>query len=564
MTTLRPGPNVAAHLPRMAREKPDGAALYCPAGRGRGPSRPYTCWSFRALDEACDRFAHALGAAGVRRGTRTAMMVAPGVEFFALTFALFKIGAVPVLIDPGMGPASVGRCLAEAEPAAFIGIPRAHLGRLLYRWAPASLRVLVTVGGRWLWGGHRLPNLVRPGGAAHPVAAPPVAAHPVAAVAADEVAAILFTSGSTGPPKGALYTHGMFAAQIEVLRRTFGIEEGEIDLCTFPLFALYAPALGMTSVIPAIDTSRPSCVAPQDIIDPIRRFGVTNLFASPALLRRVPPDGGAAPRALPSLRRAVSAGAPVPADVIERFGRLLSPGVQVFTPYGATEALPIASIGSDEILAETRQRMDRGEGLCVGRPVDGMEVRVIRISDEPIPAWSEDLVVPRGGIGEIVVHGPTVTRDYANRPEATARAKMRDPIRGDVWHRTGDLGYFCDRGRLWLCGRLSQRVVTADGTLYTIPCEAVFNTHPLVRRAALVGVGRAGAQRPVLCVELKPGTSRRGRSVIRRDLATLAAGRPHTRGITTFLFHPDFPVDVRHNAKILRERLAEWAGRRLP
>jgi acyl-CoA synthetase (AMP-forming)/AMP-acid ligase II len=495
-------------------------------------------------------------------------MVPPGPEFFALTFALLKIGAVPVLVDPGMGLRRVGRCLVDARPVAFVGVPRAHLARLLFRWSPATLRVLVTVGRLRAWGGSRVRVVAASGGnhgrngATRPAGARSFAAYPVAAVGADEEAAILFTSGSTGPAKGAVYAHGMLAAQRETLRATFDIKEGEIDLCTFPLFALYAPALGMTSIVPAADTTRPARVDPHRIVDPILRFGVTNLFASPALLRRLAPAGGAPPAPLPSLRRVVSAGAPVPAIVVERFRGRLSPGVQVFTPYGATEALPITSIGSDEILGETCRLTDEGAGLCVGRPVEGIEVRVIRISDDPIPAWSGDLIVPREEIGEIVVRGPTVTRAYVNRPDADARGKIRD-VSGALWHRTGDTGYLCERGRLWFCGRLSQRVVTRQGTLHTIPCEAVFDTHPLVRRTALVGVGPRGAQRPVLCIEVEPGTPRSRRATLLRELAALAESRPLTRGIATFLIHPGFPVDVRHNAKIVRETLADWAARRL-
>ena len=541
--------NIAAHLPDMARRQPFTSAVFCPAGRDPQGRMRYTHWNYRQLDDESSRLAAGLERIGVRRGVRTVLMVKPSLEFFALTFALFKVGAVPVLVDPGMGIRSLGQCLAEAEPEAFIGIPAAHAARVVLGWARQSVKIFVTVGRRWFWGGSTLADFAAG------------AAYETAPTTADETAAILFTSGSTGPPKGAVYTHGIFDAQVRLLRQTYNIAPGEIDLCTFPLFALFAPALGMTAVVPDMDFTRPGQVDPRSIIEPIESFGVTTMFGSPALLRRAAFSSLAKGKTLPTLKRVISAGAPVGADVLEAFTTLLAPRVEVFTPYGATESLPVCSIGSSEILRETRQRTAEGAGVCVGRPVAEAHMDVIRISDEPLPTWSDDLRAPLGEIGEIVVQGPMVTRAYFQRPEATALAKIT-AADGRFYHRMGDLGYFDEQGRLWFCGRKAHRVVTAAGTLYTIPCEAVFNTHPHVFRTALVGVGPKGAARPVLCVELKPGVQLE-ETQLKTELRRLAESRPHTQPIQMFLVHPGFPVDIRHNAKIFREKLAVWAARQL-
>jgi acyl-CoA synthetase (AMP-forming)/AMP-acid ligase II len=167
--------------------------------------------------------------------------------------------------------------------------------------------------------------------------------------------------------------------------------------------------------------------------------------------------------------------------------------------------------------------------------------------------------MPPGQIGEFVVAGPWVTQSYYNRPEATRLAKIHDGQ--TIWHRMGDVGYQDESGRLWFCGRKSQRVVTSKETLYTIPCEAVFNTHPAVYRTALVGVRRAGEQVPVLCVELEAGQRPSGELL--QQLQAIRDAHAHTQAIRRFLFHPGFPVDIRHNSKIFRERLAEWAAKRL-
>jgi acyl-CoA synthetase (AMP-forming)/AMP-acid ligase II len=455
-----------------------------------------------------------------------------------------------------MGLANLGICLAEAQPEAFIGIPQAHAARILFRWAKGMIRTKVTVGRRWFWGGYTLEDVSLRGRADGD--------YVPASTAADETAAILFTSGSTGVPKGAVYTHGNFSAQVEMIRETYAIEPGEKDMPTFPLFALFDPALGMSAVIPKMDATRPAHVKPENIIKPILRHGVTNMFGSPALIDKVGRYGEAHGVALPSLKRAISAGAPMPARVLERFSKMLSPKAQVFTPYGATEALPVCSIGSAEVLSEAREKTEQGAGICVGRPVNGMTVEVIRISEEPIKKWNEALLVPRGEVGEIAVKGPVVTRSYFNREAATELAKIAVPGSTDFYHRMGDLGYFDDEGRLWFCGRKSHRVIAGGAggeTYYTIPCEGVFNAHPKVYRSALVGARHRSEIEPVLVVELEADA--RESKGLRRELLELGAARPHTKKIRTLLFHKSLPVDIRHNSKIFREKLALWATERL-
>jgi acyl-CoA synthetase (AMP-forming)/AMP-acid ligase II len=545
--------NIAAHLPAQARAHPHTLAVVQPRGRRSDGRLTYRHYTFRELNDESDRLARGLERSRVGRGVRTVLMVPPSLDFYTLTFALFKVGAVVVLIDPGMGMRNLGVCLKEAEPHAFIGVTKAHLARLLYGWGGGSVRRVVTVGPRLFWGGVTLPQLRRLGAEGPP---------PLTAPTPNETAAILFTSGSTGVAKGVVYTHEIFNAQVDLLQRTYHIEPGELDLATFPLFGLFGPALGMGAVVPPMDPTRPAHVDPQTILDAVRQFGVTNLFGSPALIRRVGRFGAERGVQLPSLRRVLSAGAPVSARALEAFAAMLPEGVEVHTPYGATEALPAATIGSKEILKDTSRATAEGAGACVGRPVEGVQVRIMKIRDDAVSTWSDELAAAPGEIGEIVVQGPIVTRSYFNRDAATRQAKIDDPASGGFYHRMGDLGYLDSYGRLWFCGRKSQRVETSAETLFTIPCEGVFNAHPAVARTALVGVERGGGVEPVLCVEVERPARIDGES-LRRELLALGALRSVTKNIKTILFHPSFPVDVRHNAKIHREKLAAWAARRL-
>lgn len=535
----------------MARIQPYKRAVVYPAGRDRNGRVAYTHLTFRQLDRESDCLGHGLQEAGIVHGTRTILMVKPSLEFFALTFALFKVGAVPVVVDPGMGIQRMLRCLEESRPEAFIGIPLAHVLRTLRPQFFRTVRTWITVGRRWFWSGLTLENIRRT----------PWKPYPMAQTQQDETAAILFTTGSTGPAKGAVYTHGIFDAQIRQIKSHFGITADEIDLPTFPLFALFDPALGMTAVIPDMDPTKPAFANPAKIIEAIVNQGVTNMFASPALLNRVGRYGKPKGVKLPSLKRVVSAGAPVTPSNVETFTAMLGKETEIHTPYGATEAMPVISIASNEILSETRQLSEQGFGICVGRPLDGIQVRLIKISDDPIHQWSEDLLVADGEIGEIVVKGDLVTRQYYENPEADALAKIAE--NDQIWHRMGDLGWKDNKGRFWFCGRKSHRVTTAKGTLFTIPCEAIFNRHPRVYRSALVGVGAASKQRPVICIELEPEDNGQNKRKLKKDLMELARSNVQTEHIQTVLFRKSFPVDIRHNSKIFREKLAVWAEREL-
>ena len=571
--------NIAATLPKMAAERGDQVAMRCPGSRGIGGFAKYdVTLTYAELDRRSDAIAAGLKRIGIVRGVRSVLMVKPSPEFFLLMFALFKLGAVPVLVDPGIDKRALKQCLDEAKPDAFIGIPLAHAARKMLGWAK-SARIGVIVGKRWFWRGTTLEEIESSGANA---------SAQLADTQPDDVAAILFTSGSTGVPKGVVYRHRHFVAQIAMLRDAFGIEPGGVDLPTFPPFALFDPAMGLTSIIPDMDPTRPAQADPKKLHDAIARFGVTQLFGSPALVDVLARFGAQ----LPTIRRVTSAGAPVPPDVVTKMRSLLPDDAQLWTPYGATECLPVAVIEGRE-LQSTRVATEQGAGTCVGRAVPPNHVRIIRITDEAIAEWSDDLLLAQGefgkpAIGEITVAGPTATDSYFNRLEATRLAKIRERLDDDndnerIVHRMGDLGYFDAEGRLWFCGRKAHRVETTDGPLYTEQIEPVFNTHPDVKRTALVGVwqqashapnphpgfgdglvffhDRQAGFKPVLCVELHAGIGKNQHARIADALRHIADGFVHTAKIEQFLFHPKFPVDIRHNAKIGREKLAVWAAK---
>lgn len=548
--------NIARHLRAMAAARPDALALRVPRGRdGASGAIRYLDLTFAQLDRETDAWAHHITARGVQRGSRVLLLVTPGLSLIAVCFALFKAGAVPVVIDPGMGLRGFLRCVRHTAPSALVAIPRGILVSRVFRRAFAGVRSRVTVHPQ------RPLTLVARGSDR----GTPTTPFPLAATRADELAAILFTSGSTGPAKGVCYEHAMFEAQVRLIRDTYGIAPGEVDLPLLPAFALFGPALGLTTVVPEIDPRRPATVDPAALVQAILECGVTNSFGAPVLWRKIVDHCLARGLTLPGLRRVLSAGAPVPPALMDDF-RKVAPQAVLHSPYGATEALPVCTVDHREILDFGAERTRRGGGTCVGRSVMETSVRVIQLHDGAIAAWRDDLVLPAGVIGEVVVRGPQVTRAYDGLPAATRAAKI-PTADGAVWHRMGDAGYLDEVGRLWFCGRLAERVRTAHGDRFTEQCEPIFNQHPWVARCALIGLGSPGAQEPAVVVEPKPGHYPRNavsRLTFARALRALARDHETTRDITAFFFHRRLPVDVRHNAKIHRLALARRYARQRP
>lgn len=548
--------NIAERLRESARLYPAQRAVVFPAGRDRLGRVLYSHLTFQQLDQESDRLARGLIAYGVKPGMRLILMVRPSLEFIALTFALFKTGAVVVLIDPGMGRSNIFRCLETVEPEGFLAIPIVQAIRVLSRRRFPKARLNVTVNGRrWGWGGLSYAELL--GSEWSPFE--------TVRTKANDQAAIIFTSGSTGPPKGVCYEHGMFDAQVELLRDFYGIQPGEIDLPGFPLFALFNSAMGVTTVIPDMDPTRPAQVDPRKILEAIHDQGVTQAFGSPAIWNRVGRYCEQTGQKLGTLKRVLSAGAPVPVPVIERLTRAFEyPDADIHTPYGATESLPIASISGREVLGETAAMSRQGAGTCVGRLFPQVRVKIIALTDGPIARVQDVQELSVGEIGEVLVQAPSTTREYFRLEAATRAAKVADSD-GGFWHRMGDVGKLDASGRLWFCGRKAHIVETSLGRMFTIPCEAIFNQHPQVYRSALVGVG-SQPQRPVIVIEPESGhfpETLAAREQLSRELLVLGGANPLTTSIETLLFHRSLPVDIRHNVKIFREKLGPWAEEQL-
>jgi acyl-CoA synthetase (AMP-forming)/AMP-acid ligase II len=376
-----------------------------------------------------------------------------------------------------------------------------------------------------------------------------------------ETAFIAFTSGATGTPKGVPFTLAMVEAQLAIFKGMFKIEAGHKDLPLLPVFALFNLALGAATVFPPMDPAKPLTLDPAQIVKMLNDLEIRTSFGAPTLWAKIAEHGIATSTTLPHLRQVFMAGAPVPERTLLRVQEVIPSGA-VSTPYGATEALPATLVAAREVLSLSPRRANGGElGTLLGKAVPGVDLRVIAIAAHRFDGISETTLLGPGEIGEVIVHGANVSHSYFNRPEATALSKIRD---GEtLWHRMGDLGYLDEAGHLYFCGRKAHLVKTMQRTYYTEPIERVVNAHPKVRRSALIAV--PWTSEPVIVIEPFPEfwpRSRKAKVAFAKELRSFAAADMVTPALHRFHFHPSLPVDPRHNAKILREKLSGWATRR--
>ena len=483
--------------------------------------------SFAELADRVDAAAHQLQAEGVRRGDRVGLLIPPGIDLTVAVYACWRAGAVIVIADAGLGLRALARALRSAGPDHLIGIDRALLAARAWR-LPARL---IPVRGL------RGATNVAP---ADSFATPDPQAE----------AAVLFTSGATGPAKGVVYTHGQLAAQVEQVRRVHRLTGEDRLVAAFAPFALYGPALGVAAAVPDMTVTAPGTLTAVALAEAVRAIEATVVFASPAALRNAVATAADLQsghrQALAGVRLVMSAGAPVPASLLRQVQTVV-PNAELHTPYGMTEVLPVTDIDLSEIEAA-----GPGNGVCVGRPLPGVEVRVSPLDRAGQATGS--LTARAGVTGEICVAAAHVKLRY-DRLWVMEQASSRDA----GWHRTGDVGHLDDHGRLWVEGRLRHVIVTAAGPLTPVGIEQRVEQLPEIAAAAAVGVGPTGTQQVVLVVQR---ASESDDGLAPADIARQArsvAGTP----VAAVLQTRQLPTDIRHASKIDRTALAGWAGQML-
>ncbi|HVR34843.1 MAG TPA: AMP-binding protein [Methylomirabilota bacterium] len=481
--------------------------------------------TFAELEHSSGQGAALLRQQGLRAGDFALVLQPMSATLYSVLISLFRLGAIPMFLDPGLGRAHVERCCEIRSPAVFIGPARAHFLRLCcrsLRRIPIKFSTSARMPGAVSWS---TVNGIAKDDTLHPSTM-------------ESPALLTFTTGSTGEPKAALRTHGFLLAQREVLVEHLRLEPGEVDLTTLPVFLLANLAAGVTSVIPDADLRRPGAIDPRPVLRQIEKHRITRTAASPAFIERLLHGCRETGASLKSFRKIHTGGAPVLPGLLDRI-RGLAPNADVTAVYGSTEAEPIALIEQTEMEKADREEMLEGRGLPVGKPIAGINLRVIRdqwgtaLGRLEASAFAA-LCLPPGSAGEIVVNGRHVLPGYL---DGRGDDETKFHVNGTVWHRTGDAGYLDSRGRLWLLGRCSARIDDPHGVLYPFSVECVARSCPGVSHAAMIS--HRGCR--MLVVEADDASARLTEMLNRRlDWACIDEIRYIRR----------IPLDTRHNAKI--------------
>lgn len=538
--------NVVKLIEEQAQKTPHKKAVIFPE------KNKTSFYTFEKLMANCNSLSHNFEKKKITKGTKVLLFVKPSLNFSVITFSLFKLGAVPIFIDPGIGLSNLLRAIDKTKPQVFITETKGLILKALFsKWFKSVKQTFCTRDFLTL---QSIESILR-------TKTTPTKKHKVKLTEAD-TASILFTSGGTGKPKGVIYTHGMFLEQIKLLKKEFQYTGDDRDLPGFPLFSLMTMAMGVTSVIPELDPRKPSLCNPQKIVKNILDHEVTTMAGSPAIWEKVGLYCIKHSIKLKTVRALIMFGAPVPKRLHKIFKKILPNGTS-YTPYGATECLPVSNISAHSLEKTKLPKNFKHRAICVGKAIAQTKIKIIKEHSSKDLKISQTKELAPYDIGEIIIQGAQASPSYFEEEEETRLSKIKD--KGLFWHKMGDLGFLDHEKRLWFCGRSKHKIKTSQKEYYSIPTELVFNGHKEIKKTALIGLHINDKITPALVVERydrKTRFSPNKKKLFKEELLKLAKSHTETDKITQFFVHKSLPVDRRHNIKIDRNLLSHYFSHR--
>ena len=467
---------------------------------------------------------------GVKEKDRVIMGFRPSIEFIVNVFALFHMNAVPIFIDSGLPFKNLLNCIKGINAKAIIGSKKTFLVSKIFKKSFKDIELFLT------------PNLNL-----HKKQSP---YSEKISISENDLAAIVFTSGSTGAAKGVLYTHKMFLTQIDILKSSYNINKNDIDMSLFPLFSLFALCMEVPTVILDIDFARLLKNNPKKILHCIKEKNVTLSFGSPTMWNKIADYCIQNKQSFHNLEKIIMAGCAIPHKLLKKIYqyKLLSGKEKIFITYGATESLPVTSIEGKEILSYSHEKSNLGHGTCIGKAISNdIDIQIIKISDDSSYEFETREILAPDMHGEIIISGDIVSPAYFNL------GKKGKLFQGEkIWHRIGDIVYKDKNNYYWISSRKEDIIYHRNEILFTTECENIFNNHPAVYRSALIKI----KEKPTILIEIYK-KEKKYWAKIHKELLEIAQKNSKTKNIKNIQLHKKFPVDIRHNAKIKRDILTK-------
>lgn len=512
---------------------------------------PHDEINYAQLAGRISAFANGLKKIGITKGERIIIFLPMSLDMYVAMFAVQRIGAIAVFLDSWARAGHLGATAECVEPKGMVSFSQAfELVDQVPEFKTMPIRIMYGPGEKCT---HRFEELMFPGDC------------PMEPVESETTALITFTTGSTGKPKGANRTHRFLSAQHHALSHVIPYAPTDLDMPIFPIFSLNNLATGVTTILPAINLAAPTEYDPAILTNQILNNQINCATMSPSNLVGLSKFCAQHKIMLTQMKRMVTGGAPISRDDVEKYYEI-APQSELWVLYGSTEAEPMAHIEGREMVKEKRNADVEivEEGVNVGHISEDVDFKFIKLVDRPVSlglnGWKE-IEVPVGEVGEFICTGDHVCKEYYNNPDAFLATKIKGPD-GNVFHRTGDLGYLDRHKNLWLVGRVNNAIVRQGKYYFPVKSEVIVKRLPFTYRCAFFGLPDPKlGQKTCVAIELQASTDVAIFNFAEAKKEVIRIFAKNSTPLDEVYFVSAVPMDPRHHSKVeyalLKKQLSE-------